>query len=292
MILVTGATGHLGKAAAEQLLKKTSPSNIAVLTRDAVKVSDLALKGVQVRTGDYNDYASLVKAFKGVEKLYFVSGTDVVNRVQQHTHVVKAAQEAGVKHVVYTSFQRKNESDTSPIALVAKSHIHTEKLLKESGLAYTILKHTIYMEMLPIFMGDKVLETGVIFQPSGDGKVAFASRPDMAEAAANVLTSSGHEHKVYEISGPVSYTYHDVAAIISEVTGKKITYTSPTPEVFKQVLAKAGVPPEYIGVFASFGEGIRQGEFDLPDNTLERLLGRKPVSLREYLQVVYGKKGK
>jgi NAD(P)H dehydrogenase (quinone) len=289
MILVTGATGHLGKAAAEFLLKKTSPSDIAVLTRDAAKASDLAARGVEVRKGDYSDYASLVKAFQGVDKLYFVSGNDVINRLQQHINVVKAAREAGVKHVLYTSFQRKNESGTSPIALVAGSHISTENLLKESGLAYTLLKHTIYMEMLPLFMGDKVLENGVIFQPAGDGKVSYASRIDMAEAAANILTSSGHENKAYDISGPTSYSYHDIAAIISGLAGKKITYVSPTSEEFKQALAKAGVPPEYIGLFASFNEAFKLGEFDHPDNTLEQLLGRKPTSLSEYLKTVYQK---
>src|SRR5687768_1781638 len=113
MILVTGATGHLGKAAAEFLLKKTAPSNIAVLARDAARVSDLVSRGVEVRKADYSDYASLLKAFKGVDKLYFVSGTDVINRQQQQANVVKAAIEAGVKHVLYTSFQRKNESGTS-----------------------------------------------------------------------------------------------------------------------------------------------------------------------------------
>jgi NAD(P)H dehydrogenase (quinone) len=258
------------------------------LVRDKSKVSDLLSKGVDVRQGDYNDYASLVKAFAGIDKLYFVSGSDVINRLQQHTNVVNAAGEAGVKHVVYTSFQRKNETETSPIALVAKSHIGTEKLLKASGLTYTILKHTIYTDMLPIFIGDQVTNTGTIFLPAGDGKMVFASRSDMAEAAAAILTTTGHENKSYEITGNVAYSYNDIAKIITELTGKKITYVSPAREVYQQELSKAGVPAEYIGIFASFSEAMKQGEFDVPDTTLEKLLGRKPTAPKEFLKAVYG----
>lgn len=290
MILITGATGHLGKAAVDFLLKKISASEIAVLVRDTSKASDLLAKGVDVRQGDYDDYASLVKAFKGIDKLYLVSGSDIVKRSQQQANAVKAAKEAGVQHVVYTSFQRNNETESSPIALVAKAHIDTEKLLKASGLTYTILKHSLYMDMLPIFIGDKVLQTGTIFQPAGEGKVSFASRLDMAEAAATILTTSGHENKSYEISGNSSYSYNDVAKIITEVSGKKITYVSPSQETFQAELTKAGVPAEYIGLFASFSEAIKQGEFDKPDATLEKLLGRKPTALKEYLKGVYGTK--
>jgi NAD(P)H dehydrogenase (quinone) len=287
MILVTGATGHLGKATVDFLLKKTAPSNIAVLVRDSTKAADFRAKGVEVRQGDYSDYDSLVKAFTGVDKLYFVSGTDLANRSKQHENVVNAAKAAGVKHVVYTSFQRKNETETSPIAFVAKSHLDTEKLLKVADLPYTILKHAVYMDMLPIFIGDQVLETGVIFQPAGDGKASFALRADMAAAAANILTSEGHENKTYDISGKTAYSFGDIAQIISRITGKQITYVSPSLEEFQQALTKVGVPAEYIGLFAGFSEGIKQGEFDLTDATLERLLDRKPATLEEYLNSVY-----
>lgn len=287
MILVTGATGPLGKAVVEFLLKKIPASNIAVLVRDPAKAEDLKARGIDVRQGDYSDYNSLVKAFTGIDKLYFVSGNDVVNRSAQQANVVKAAQQTGVKHVLYTSFQRKNETETSPIALVAKAHVETEKALQTGSIPYTILKHTIYADMLPIFIGEKVLESGVIFQPAGEGKVAFALRADMAEAAANILTGKGHENKVYEISGNEAWSYGEIAAVISEVSGKPVSYVSPTQEVFRQELSKAGVPEQYIGLFAGFAEGIRQNEFDRTDSTLEKLLGRKPTSVREYLKNVY-----
>jgi len=287
MILVTGATGPLGNGVVEFLLKKTPASNIAALVRDPAKAEALKARGVEIRVGDYSNYDSLVKAFKGIDQLYFVSGNDIQNRSTQQANVVRAAKEAGIKHVLYTSFQRKNETASSPIALVAQTHLETESALKTSGIPYTILKHTLYTDMLPIFIGDKVLETGVIFQPAGGGKVTFATRADMAEAAANILTSQGHENKEYEIAGSKAWSYQEIAGIISEITGKSINYISPTQEAFRQELTKAGVPDHYIGLFAGFGEGIKQGEFDQTDPTLEKLLGRKPTSVREFLQKVY-----
>ena len=288
MILVTGATGPLGNAVVHFLVKKVAPSSIAVLVRDTSKAADLEALGVDVRQGDYDDPASLVKAFQGVDKLYFVSGTDIVKRGVQHVNVINAAKAAGVKHVVYTSFQRKNETETSPIAIVAKAHIDTEKALKASGLAYTIMKHNVYMDMLPMFVGEKVLETGTIFLPAGEGKAAYATRLDMAEAGAQVLAGEGHENKTYEISNTESVSYGEIASVLSELSGKEIQYISPSQEDFKAELAKLGVPEMYIGVNAGFAEAIRQGEFDFPSTDLEKLLGRKPTSLKAFLKEAYG----
>lgn len=289
-ILVTGATGHLGKAVVNFLADKVSPTDIAVLVRDPAKAEELRAKGVEIRQGDYENYESLVEAFKGVDKLYFVSSSDLTNRLQQHQNIVKAAVEAGVKHVIFTSFQRKSEEPgTSPIAFLADIYLKTEQLLKESGLVYTILKHALYADTLPMFIGDKVLETGVVYQPSGDGKTAYTLRSDMAEAGAIILTTPGHENKTYEISADTSYSGQDIADILTTLTGKTINYVSPTPEEFQAALLAAGVPKEAIGFIASFAEAIRQGEFDFPDTTLETLLGRKPVGLTEYLKSVYVK---
>jgi NAD(P)H dehydrogenase (quinone) len=287
MILVTGATGSFGNAVVQSLLKTTPASRIAVLVRDQAKAQALKALGVEIRVGDYTNYDSLVKAFTGIDQLLFVSGNDIANRTPQQANVVKAAQKAGVKHVVYTSFQRKNETTSSPIAFVAKAHLETEEGLKGSGMTYTILRNSIYMDMLPIFIGDKVLETGTIFLPAGEGKVAYALRTDMAEAAANILTTKGHDNKVYEIAGNKAWSYSEIAEIISEVSGKPVSYVSPAREIFRAEMSKAGVPEQYIGVFVGFSEAARQGEFRDTDPTLEKLLGRKPTSVREYLQKVY-----
>ncbi len=288
MILITGATGHFGAATIDSLLKKgISANNIAALVRDEAKAGDLKAKGISILTGDYDNYDSLVNAFKGIDKLLFVSGSDVVNRGQQHDNVVNAAKEAGVGHIIYTSFVRKNETETSPVYIVAKSHLSTEKALKESGLTYTILRNNIYADYIPMFIGQNVTETGIFF-PAGDTPVAFTLRNDMAEAAANILTSEGHANKDYLISNTEAVTFHDIAGIISEASGKEVGYISPDSETFVEVLTKAGLPAEMIGVTAGFAEAFKQGEFSSTETDLETLLGRKPGSVKNFLVGVYG----
>lgn len=286
-LLVTGATGGLGQAVVENLLKTTSADQISVLVRDPAKAAHLQAQGVTVLQGDYTDYASLVKAFAGVEKLLLVSGNDIPQRVPQHTNAIKAAQEAGVKHIVYTSAQRKTEDGSSAITFVTEAHVATEKLLKESGLTYTILRNALYLDVLPQFMGPQVLETGTIYLPAGTGKGSFASRHDMGAAGAAVLTGAGHENKTYEIAGNASYSFADIAKILSDLAGKPVHYVSPSAEEFGTQLAQAGVPAEGIQMAAAFSTAIAQGEFDLPDPTLEKLLGRAPESAADFLKATY-----
>jgi NAD(P)H dehydrogenase (quinone) len=291
-ILVTGATGHLGAAVASFLLNKTNPSNIAVLVRDAdsARAKEFKASGIDVRKGDYNNYNSLISAFNGIDKLYFVSSNDIVNRNKQHENVVNASKEAGVKHVLYTSIPRKNETASSPIAMITDSHIKTENWLKESGLKYTFLKHNIYMDMLPIFLGDKLLETGVAYFPAGDGKVGFTLRNDMAELAAAILTSEGHENKSYDITNNKAVSFSEIASDISKVSDKKINYVSPSHEEFIKTLSSAGVPMEYTEMFAGFGEGFKQGELDQTNNFIETLIDRKPLSVNQFLSQIYSSK--
>tara|TARA_R110001583_G_scaffold13561_2_gene57940 strand:- start:580 stop:1452 length:873 start_codon:yes stop_codon:yes gene_type:complete len=286
-ILITGATGNLGKLVITHLLKTIKSENLAVLVRKADDLGALKLQGLDARLGDYSDYESLVKAFNGIDKLFFISGSEFVGRSQHHENVIKAAKKAGVKHVVYTSFQRKNETKTSPMAFVIEDHIYTENLLKESGLTYTILKHNLYMDMLPLFIGDKVLETGLIYQPTGDGKTAFTLRDDMAELAGHILTSEGHENKTYDVSTDMAYSYQEITALITKLTGKEIRYTSPSVEEFTNTLKKADVPDEYIGLFKGFALAIKDGELDKTSTIFEQMIGRKATTLETFLCEVY-----
>jgi NAD(P)H dehydrogenase (quinone) len=286
-ILVTGATGQLGQAVVNELLNKINASNISILVRNLAKAEELKAKGVSVIQGDYNDYTSLVAAFRGVDKLYFVSSSDVMNRFAQHQNVVKAAAEAQVGYILYTSAQRKSEDGSSPIALVADAHWKTDNLIKESGLTYTILKNGLYTDILPMFMGDKVIETGTIFLPAGDGKASFASRNDLAAAGAILLTTEGHENKVYEMGGPVAYSFQDIAGMLSELSGKTIQYVSPSAEVFSEQLKSYGLPDETIQGAATFCVAIAQGEFNFPSTDLETILGRKAQTVRDFLKAAY-----
>ncbi|RZK26177.1 MAG: SDR family NAD(P)-dependent oxidoreductase, partial [Hymenobacter sp.] len=204
----------------------------------------------------------------------------------QHTNVLNAAKEAGVQHVAYSSFQRKTENGSSAASFVAEAHLATEKLLKESGLAYTILKNALYLDVLPLFMGP-VLETGTIYLPAGDGRVPYASRADMGAASAAVLTGTGHENQSYEISNDTSYSFHDIAQVLSGLAGKTIQYVSPDAEEFGTALAAAGVPAGAIQLTAGFCVAIAHDEFDFPATTLEKLLGRKPESAADFLKATY-----
>lgn len=288
MILVTGATGPFGQATIEALLKKgIPPTQIAALVRDPEKAADTKSKGIALRVGNYDHPDTLLKAFTGVEKLLFVSGNDISTRLTQHQNVVNAAQAAGIQQVVYTSFLGKNETATSPLWMVAESHLQTEAWLKESGLPHTILKNTLYMDFVPAFLGEKVLETGVIYLPAGTGKVGAVLRTEMAEAAAQVLTSHNHEGKTYHLTNEEAFSYPEVAELLSAIAQKPIQYHSPTPEEYAQTLGQLGVPADFIGLFSAFAVAQAQGELESVGTDLEQLLARKPTSIRTFLHQVY-----
>ena len=290
MILITGATGQFGRATIDFLLKNNIPANnIAAMVRDSSKAEDLKNKGIDIRVGDYDNYTGMVSVFKGIDKLLLISSNDMVKRGKHQANAVNAAKEAGVKHITFTSFERKNETESSPIFMLASAYIETENLIKRIGLTYTIMRNTLYADVLPMFLGEKVFETG-IFLPAGDGRAAFTTRLNMAEATATILTSDGHENKEYVIANESNYSFNEVAGILSALSGKDIQYTDPAPEVFKDALSKAGVPMEYVVMIAAFNEAIKQGEFSTTGTDLGKLLGRKPTSLKEYLKSVYADK--
>ena len=191
-----------------------------------------------------------------------------------------------LKHIIYTSFERINETETSPIAFLAKSHIDTDNAIKASGMNYTILRNNLYLDVLPMFLGEQVLESGIYF-PAGEGQAAYVSRNDLAEVAANVLTSEGHENKEYKMNNIENYSMKKIAETLSEITNKTVSYFSPTSEEYKETLKNAGVPNEYIDMFIGFAEAIKQGEFTIETTDLEKLLGRKPTSLSDFLKQVY-----
>lgn len=285
MILITGANGHLGTATIDFLLKKTPASQVAALVRDEAKGAALAAKGIALRTGDYFDAASLQKSFAGIDVLVFISSGSLENRVAQHENAVNAAKAAGVKHIIYTSVLKA--SDTLKF-LPAIDHYHTEAMLKKSGISYTIFRNTFYVEVLPMLLGG-ALESGQWYYAAGDAKANFASRLDMAEAIANVaINPSQHANKIYEITSGQSYSFHEIASILSKVAGKTVSYIPIPVDALKEGMKQAGVPEPYIPMYASIAEGIAAGEMDATDSSLEKLLQRKPADLEEYLPKVLG----
>ncbi|WP_343632559.1 SDR family oxidoreductase [Fluviicola sp.] len=285
MILITGATGNLGKATVEFLSKKIPVGNIAVLVRDENKASDLKVLGVDVRVGDYHDKDSLVKAFQGVDKLLLISSNDFNDRLGQQKRAVDAAKEAGVKHILYTGVSMQNIENSALKELMGE-HFDTEKHILASGLTYTFLRDNLYADVIPMYLGEHFLETGINF-PAGNGKVPFSLRTEMAEAFANVLSSEGHENKIYEISNGESYSFRDVANALSAHTGKTVVYNDLSAADFSKALSEAGVPEHIIGFSLGFATATKDGDFDVPNNHLEQLLGRKPSSLNEAIREIY-----
>jgi len=284
MILVTGATGHLGTATIAHLLKNTTAANIVAFARDEAKAQHLKEQGIEVRIGNFDDTASLDKAMQGIEKVLLISTIDH-HRIEQHKNVVNAAKKAGVKHIVYTGVSLK-DVDSSATKELMESHFQTEDYIKASGLTYTFMRNTLYTDVIPMYVGEKVFETG-IFYPAGNGKVPYALRREMGEAAANVLLQNGHENKTYQITGSELYSFADIARHLSALSGKDIAYTDVEATAFAAQLEQGGVPGFLVTLVTNFATDIKNDQFEMLSKDLETLLERKPASLKDGLKEIY-----
>jgi NAD(P)H dehydrogenase (quinone) len=284
-LLVTGASGQLGRAVIQQLLKHRPAGEIAVMVRDAEKVPDLKATGVVIHTGDYNDPASLENAMHGVDRVLLIAGTDEEKRLQQHKNVVDAAKKSGVQFIAYTSRCLKD-----PETLVNKlmlGHFQTEAYIRDSGLTYALFRNILYMDTIPNFVGEQVFETGIQL-PIDRGQVAFALRAEMGEAIANVLAADAiTENKLYKLTGSELVSFEDIAAALTELSGKEVNYTAIAKSAFELKLTEKGLPPVVIGRITGFLTDIANGQESEVTADLQELLGRKPASLREGLKVLY-----
>jgi NAD(P)H dehydrogenase (quinone) len=274
-IVVTGATGHLGRLAVEALLERGVPAADVVATgRRTQALADLAERGVAVRTADYDDEASLKEALAGADRLLLVSGSEVGQRVRQHGKAVAAARAAGVGFIAYTSIAH---ADTSTL-LLAEEHRATEQLLAEAGVPHALLRNSWYTEnytaQLPVY-----LEHGIA-GAAGDGGVSAATRADYAAAAAAVVATDGHAGAVYELGG-APFTMTELAQVVSAATGRTVTYTDLPVEQYQQVLVAAGLPEPVAAVLADGDRGVAAGELLVEGDDLARLLGRAPTSLAD-----------
>lgn len=287
MILITGASGHLGGLIIENLLKTVPASQIAAMVRNAEKAGDLKARGVDVRIGDYHNPASMEAAFKGVDKLLLISSSDFNERLQQHKNAVDAAKKAGVKHIFYTGVAMR-DINTSPLKTLLEDHFQTEDYIRESGFTYTFIRNTLYFEVTPMFMGEQVLDNGVYF-PAGDGKIAFAARADLAEATALLLTGEGVENKTFKLTGAEAVSFADIARELSALSGKEVAYISPDPKEFEATLKQFGLPEGIVQMSVLFAAGMKNNDFQSTEDTLEEILGRKPKPLSGFLKGIYSK---
>jgi NAD(P)H dehydrogenase (quinone) len=290
-VLITGATGQLGTATIDFLLANHKTDNIIALARNEEKAASLKSKGIEVKIGDYDDYTSLLQATKGVKTMLLISSSEMTkSRAIHHINAINAAKENGVKHIIYTGFIRTHDDPTSPLWFIAKDHVETEKYLKESGINYTLFENGFYMDMLMDFVGKNILETKTIFVPAGNGKINFVLRNEIAEALVNVLTTTGHENKIYNIGIEQPVSFEEIAGFISNKTGVQINYVSPEPEVYTQTLIKYGAPEMYARMFSAFAVAFAENTMNVPTHHLTNLLGRKPTSVDQFLNSFFNNK--
>jgi NAD(P)H dehydrogenase (quinone) len=275
LIAVTGATGQLGRLVVEALLGRGVPAGrVVAAVRDTEKAAGLAARGVQVRAADYTRPEALGAAFEGVGRLLLVSGNEVGRRVPQHENVVRAAKQAGVELLAYTSILR---ADTSTLIL-AEEHKATEAVIRESGLPYAFLRNGWYFEN---YFGSikQAAAHGVIFGSAGDGRVSAAARADYAEASAAVLTGEGHANKIYELAGDEGFAYSELAAEVERQAGREVGYKDLTAEELVQTLTSFGLPEPFARALADADLGIKRGELFDDGGQLRALIGRPTAKL-------------
>lgn len=283
-ILVTGASGQFGRLVLDALLASGSvaPADIVAASRDTGKLAAYAEKGVTLRTADFDNAAPLDAAFAGIDKALIIS-TDALavpgQRLTQHRNAVTAAKRAGVGRLFYTSLPNPETS----VVTFAPDHLGTEEAIKASGLAYTILRNSWYMENLFLSL-PSALQSGTWYTSAGDGRTSYVARADLAAATAAALLSDETANLTLTLTGPVGYTNAEVAALVSAVTGKPLAVVNLTDEQLAEGMAGAGVPGFLIPTFVSFDANTRLGHIEIVTDSVETLTGRPSTSLKAFLE--------
>ena len=281
-LLVAGASGHLGRGVAEELLTRVQPGEVRLLTRSPDRLADLAARGAEVRVADFDDPASLAAAFAGGSRLLLISTDALDRRVTQHRDAIAAAVGAGVEHVIYTSVVSPGPSNP---AAVAETHAQTEADLRGAGCGWTLLRNNLYAE----YQGSELeaaAQSGRLVHNRGDGRAAYVSRADCAAVAAAVLAGEGHAGETYDVTGPEALSAVDLAPLYAELTGRAVEPVAVDDDAFVATMAgDASDGHEAYGarLVASFGRAIREGHFAHVGDAVTRLTGRAPRSLREVL---------
>ena len=267
-------------------MDRVPASEVVLTTRHPEVLSDFAGRGAEVRQADFDRPETLAEAFAGGERMLLISADAVGRRVAQHQAAIEAARGAGVRHVAYTSYL--NPVAENP-AVITPDHRETEKALRESGLGWTALRNAFYAEY-QIPAGAQAIATGRLVHNNGDGRIAYVSREDCAAAAVAVLTSEAddHEDKAYDITGPEPLGQDDVAALLSEISGRTVEAVAVDDEAFVEGLTASGLPEPVARGIATYGRAIREGYLGETSGAVESLTGRPPRSLREVFEAHRG----
>ena len=277
-LLVTGASGGLGRLVLDRLLaKKGAGDTIIATTRNPESLADYAKRGVEVRKADFDDEASLDAAFAGADRALLISTDGLGRRAEQHRKAIAAFERSGVKHVTYTSLPKPVGSAIS----IAAEHADTEAALAASRLDFTVLRNNWYLH----FIAEPVkaaLATGKLIDGKGDGAVAFVTREDCAFAAAHALLS-GAGRNTWDVTGPEALTREQLAAVIGGVFGKKVEHVRVSPDDVRTGLVAHGVPAPFADLLASFDVGVSKGNLEDVSDTVKRLSGETPKSVEQWL---------
>lgn len=269
-ILITGASGHLGRHVIDALLDRgAAPTDLVATARDVAKIADLTERGIPTRQLDYDTPASIAAALDGVNRVLLISSSEVGSRTRQHANVISAAREAGVELLAYTSIAK---ADTSGLQL-AREHRETEKLLADSGLPTVLLRNGWYLENYTENLAP-ALATGTVIGSAGDGRVSAASRRDYAEAAAAVLLEEHPAPGVHELGGDEAFTLAEFAAEVAAASGQQVEYRDLSEADHATALAEAGVPGPFAAILADSDQGLARGDLLVESGELRTLIGR------------------
>lgn len=274
MIVITGASGKLGRLVINELLKSVPASELVAMVRNPAAVEDLAGQGVGVRKADYTQPETLDTAFRGADKVLLISSNEIGQRVAQHTHVIAAAKKAGVGLLAYTSILR---ADTTPLGLSIE-HRQTEAKLAESGIPHVVLRNGWYTENYAAGI-PAALENGVILGSAGEGRIASAARADYAAAAAAVLLLENQAGKIYELAGDEAYTLSEFAAEVAKQSGKSVRYQNMPEAEYANALKAVGLPDALADMLADSDAGAAKGGLFDASKTLSTCIGRSTTPL-------------
>lgn len=294
MFVITGVSGYVGNAVAENLLASVPADQIIVTSRNEETLERWAQRGVSARRADYEDPGSLRAAFDGGTRLFMVSGMEAgPDRQRQHRNAVEAAQAAGIQHIVYTSFIGTDRPDVNSHEVA--DHKFTEQLIMDSGMTWNMLRNNQYADAMAENQAAIAITSGQSIGNTGDGKVAFVARDDVAGVAAAVLKGDGEQNTGYDVTGPEMFTYREVGEMIIELSGADIRIVDLTDDEMYAMWDALGVPRESTGDFSnspvpwcsdgmvSFGQMVRMGSMAKVTDVVERFTGRPPRRLRDLM---------
>jgi NAD(P)H dehydrogenase (quinone) len=284
-ILVTGATGNLGSKVVEELLKIVPADQLAVSVRNPEKAEGLKARGVEVRQGDFDKPETLDAAFSGIDRLLIVSSSEVrlggdEIRMKQHANAVAAAERAKVKFIAFTSAPKASDSDF----FLAQVYKATEEAIVKTGIPYSFLRNNWYLEN-EVGSIKSSMEGAPWITATGEGKVGWVLRQELAEATAAVLAGNGHENTIYELSGKLM-THKELVSILETVLGKEIPFQQVDDDTYAEIMKGEGVPEAFLPMMINVQKGIREGGLETESDDLEKLLGRPVTPTKEALKQI------